>query len=97
VAFFVESGVTTVAEGLPSQPARAIMLAAKNNRSRLDITQSVQICEVLLRNVTKATGVMVVGVEYSLESDVSWSRRWEPVFARWIFEGSPFDLRWISS
>src|SRR5262245_54320409 len=42
------------------------MLAAKNNRSRY---------------VTKATGVMIVGAEYSLESEVSWSRRWETVFA----------------
>jgi hypothetical protein len=31
-----------------------------------------------LRDVTKATGG---GAEYSLESVVSWSRRWEPVFA----------------
>jgi hypothetical protein len=47
VAFFVESGLATVAVGVPSQPARAIMLAAKNNRSHLDITQCVQICAVL--------------------------------------------------
>jgi hypothetical protein len=46
-AFFVESGLATVAAGLPSQPARAIMPAAKNNRSHLDITPCVQVCAVL--------------------------------------------------
>jgi len=59
------------------------MLAAKNNKSHRDITQGVQIRAVLrmlsdtdLRDVRKATGV---GAAYSLESGVSWSRRWEPV------------------
>jgi hypothetical protein len=47
VAFFVESGLATVAAGLPSQPVTAIMLAAKNNRSHLDITPCVQISAVL--------------------------------------------------
>src|SRR5437016_4507963 len=47
VAFFVESGLATVAAGLASQPARAIMLAAKNNGSHLGITPCVQACAML--------------------------------------------------
>src|SRR5262245_33914245 len=46
VAFFVESGFATLAVDVPSQPARA-MLAAKNNRSHLEIAPCVQICAVL--------------------------------------------------
>jgi hypothetical protein len=47
VAFFVESGLATVAVGILSQPPSAIMLAAKNNRSHLGIRQSVQTFAVL--------------------------------------------------
>src|SRR5499426_4437051 len=47
VAFFVEAGLATVAVGLASQPARAIIQAVKHNRSHLDITQCVRICAVL--------------------------------------------------
>jgi len=62
------------------------MLAAKNKRRHLDITPCVQICGVLRilsdtdpscsGDVTNATGVMIVGAEYSLESGINWSRRW---------------------
>jgi hypothetical protein len=58
------------------------MLAAKNNRSHLDITPCVQRCAVLRmlsdtdprcsRGVTKATGV---GAEYSLQSESTGQAR----------------------
>ena len=62
-AFFVESGLAAVAVGFPSQPARAIMPAAKNNRRHLDITPCVQICAVLRLLYDTDPGVMNVGAE----------------------------------
>ena len=81
VAFFVESALATVAVGLPSQPAKGIMVTAKNSRRHLDITAvrenmrgaaiAVRQGSQPLRDVTEATGVMIVSAEYSLESEVS--------------------------